>query len=881
MDIFISYADEDKTLSIKLEDRLKSHGIIVHRDKTDLRFGNDWREKLFQKIKECDKFILFWSIHSAKSNSVYEEVGEALKYNKLIVPCLLDETTLIPILENKHWFKLRDFETDLQIILTDLTLDLENFGDDEAIDITNALITYKHTIRKKFANLQVLFPDSEKPIADSYLELSFKHGLFLNNSKGELSTKKLFDLLVNSDEDYIVAGHPGTGKTSTLHYILHYWSNSQENALFLFARIRDYDPNFHSSLEEFIKEKFFKTLERRRVIEIFTNSDIFNSYKCVVLLDGLDEVKAGFYETFLKHLNEFKSKHRNSNVVLTTRIDGFRDKREVDFSGWTKYSIVKLDIDKIKEFLSNWFHNPEKELRLLKKLENPRLFELAGRAFLLALISLVFDEDEEKLGNNRSALYQQATHYLEKDRLGRLIESIIQLRRKVLKETALRFLQLNETELPEKLVLSFAENIVPNDFKEPIKTFLDEIVTDTGILQSYGDNYAFTHKSFQEYYAASALHDSNSGKDTLIAFCEVAQWEETVRLYGGLISNAQEQEKFISELWKKNPALALRTATECNQLTPSFLATVIKNSSPENRLRMIQEVNDSLRTMDTEDAKRLTVETLRPLFKIEHDSAVLYFGIQLLKEFDPFDSGKIMYETFYKDRDSLLQELQEDKKYKFELVEIKAGEFIMGDDASGEKYEKPEHKVKLDSFKICRFQLTNLAYELIMGTAQSKREESVSEEDDTPVVNLSWYDAYVCAYKVGCRLPTEAEWEFMARAGTTTKWCFGNDVNLLKDYANYVYDVEKINSSTWKVETGKANTWGIYDVHGNVWEWCQDWFGEYSNSRQENPTGVEHGTSKVRRGGGHAYHALGCRCAFRWGNDPSYKFKDIGVRFAR
>jgi len=881
MDIFISYADEDKALSISLEERLKSFGIIVHRDKSDLRFGNDWREKLFQKIKECNKFILLWSIHSAKSVAVLEEIVQAIHFKKQIIPCLLDETPLNPILENKHYFQLRDIEADFKTLLTDLTIDLENYTEDEAVNITNALITYKHVTRKKFANLQVLFPDAEKPIADSYLELSFKQGLILDNSKGELSTKKLFDLVLNNGDDYIIAGHPGTGKTSTLHYILHYWSNSQENRLFLFARIRDFDPNFHSSFEEFIQEKFFKILERRRLIESFSNADIFNNFECVVLLDGLDEVKVGFYESFIKYLNDFKSKHRNTIIVLTTRIDGFKDKREKDFSGWIKYSIVKLDIDKIKEFISKWFHAPDKENRLLKKLNNPRLFELAGRAFLLALICLVFDEDEEKLGNNRSALYQQATHYLEKDRLGRLIESIIQLRRKVLKEIALRFLQLNDTELPEKLVLSFAENVIPNDFREPVKNFLDEIVTETGILQSYGDNYAFTHKSFQEYYAASALHDSISGKDTLIAYCEVAQWEETVRLYGGIISNAQDQEKFISELWKKNPALALRTTTECNQLSSFFLTMLIKNSNAESRLRMIKEINDSLRTMDTEDAKRLTIETLRPLFKIEHDAAVLFFGILLLREYDPEDSGKIMYGTFYKGRDSLLTKLLSDCKYKFELVKINPGEFLMGDNESGEKYERPAHKVKLDSFEINRYQLTNLAYELIMGKGKNNREEGVSEEDDQPVVNLSWYDAFICAFKIGCRLPSEAEWEYVARSGTYFKWCFGNDVSELKDYANYVYDVEKINSSTWKVGSGKSNNFGIYDVHGNVWEWCQDWLGEYSNNIQENPKGPEQGIFKVRRGGGHAYHALGCRCAFRWGNDPTYKFKDIGVRFAR
>lgn len=198
----------------------------------------------------------------------------------------------------------------------------------------------------------------------------------------------------------------------------------------------------------------------------------------------------------------------------------------------------------------------------------------------------------------------------------------------------------------------------------------------------------------------------------------------------------------------------------------------------------------------------------------------------------------------------------------------------MGDDASQDKIERPAHKVMISEFRINKYQITNLAYEKVMGT--SKREEGVSELDDEPVININWYDAYIFSLKIGCRLPTEAEWEYAARAGTNSNWCFGDEVSELYKYANYEDSEFK---RTWSVGTGNANAWGIHDVHGNVWEWCQDWLAPYSGGTiQVNPKGPASGTKRVRRGGGHAYHARGCRSAFRWGNDPLYSFKDIGFR---
>src|SRR5205823_108323 len=140
---------------------------------------------------------------------------------------------------------------------------------------------------------------------------------------------------------------------------------------------------------------------------------------------------------------------------------------------------------------------------------------------------------------------------------------------------------------------------------------------------------------------------------------------------------------------------------------------------------------------------------------------------------------------------------------------------------------------------------------------------SVSTRDAQPVVDLTWFDAFVFALRIGCRLPTEAEWEYAARAGATANWCFGDDANEVPRYANFEQGGHA-KPGPWEVGSGLPNAFGIYDMHGNVWEWCFDIFGPYSRDAQVNPSGPERGSMRVRRGGGFAYHSRGCRSAFRW-----------------
>jgi formylglycine-generating enzyme required for sulfatase activity len=210
------------------------------------------------------------------------------------------------------------------------------------------------------------------------------------------------------------------------------------------------------------------------------------------------------------------------------------------------------------------------------------------------------------------------------------------------------------------------------------------------------------------------------------------------------------------------------------------------------------------------------------------------------------------------------------------MVLIRPGKFMMGE---GEGLCGPKHEVAISKpFYMGVTEVTQAQYQAVMGTNPSHFQGSAN-----PVEMVSWNDATDFCKKLSektrqtVRLPTEAEWEYACRAGTQTEFSFGDDPSALGDYA---WRGENGSKTTHPVGQKKPNSWGLCDMHGNVWEWCADGWREYPGPVRD-PSGpaIGKGFHVVRGGSWYFVGTVSFRCAYRYFYfGPSYRFNDFGFR---
>jgi formylglycine-generating enzyme required for sulfatase activity len=223
------------------------------------------------------------------------------------------------------------------------------------------------------------------------------------------------------------------------------------------------------------------------------------------------------------------------------------------------------------------------------------------------------------------------------------------------------------------------------------------------------------------------------------------------------------------------------------------------------------------------------------------------------------------------------------KGIKLETVSIPAGELLMGSpdsDKDAFKWEKPQHRVRITKpFYLGKYLVTQEQWKAVMGS-----NPSYFKRPKNPVETVSWDDCQQFLKrlndKVGSgkfQLPTEAQWEYACRAGSKTRYCFGDDASKLGEYAWYD---ENSGGETHPVGDKKPTAWGLYDMYGNIWEWCQDWYedGYYAKSPMDDPTGAATGSYRVIRGGGWYIPARYCRSANRLSLVPGLRYRYLGFR---
>ena len=214
------------------------------------------------------------------------------------------------------------------------------------------------------------------------------------------------------------------------------------------------------------------------------------------------------------------------------------------------------------------------------------------------------------------------------------------------------------------------------------------------------------------------------------------------------------------------------------------------------------------------------------------------------------------------------------------MVYVSGGTFTMGgtSEQGSDAYddEKPTHSVTLSSYYICKYEVTQALWRAVMGNNPSN-----FKGDNLPVECVSWDDCQTFINRLNSytgrnfRLPTEAEWEFAARGGNYSRHYKYSGSNYISDVA--WYDGNSSNR-THPVGTKQANELGLYDMSGNVWEWCSDWYGSYSSYSQNDPTGPNSGSLRVYRGGSWNRIARICRSSCRVSITPGYRSNNLGLR---
>ncbi|TRU49935.1 MAG: serine/threonine-protein kinase pkn1 [Microcystis aeruginosa Ma_QC_Ca_00000000_S207] len=354
--------------------------------------------------------------------------------------------------------------------------------------------------------------------------------------------------------------------------------------------------------------------------------------------------------------------------------------------------------------------------------------------------------------------------------------------------------------------------------------------------------------------------------------------DRVVTIDGELSRSVSEVESLVQNILSSESAVSFRKNENLSASLLNFLVT-----SEEKRGRLAS----ALERAEQEGWQWTEVEI--PDEEIELETAIQRINDHVIERVGDFSTSVVgdspippqtQPETAPGNKTSFTENLA--KGVTLEMVSLPAGKFLMGSSESDS--EKPPHQVKVNSFAIGKYPITQAQYEAVMGNNPSRFQNN----PQNPVEQVSWNDAQAFCQKLSqitgktYRLPTEAEWEYACRAGTTTRYYFGDDDNQL---GNYAWGSENSNDTTHPVGQKKPNAWGLYDMSGNVWEWCEDdWHDSYKNAPDDGTAWIDNDnrsqSPKCLRGGSWRYFPFSCRSAYRDWFDPVNHYVILGFRVA-
>jgi formylglycine-generating enzyme required for sulfatase activity len=731
-------------------------------------------------------------------------------------------------------------------------------------------------IVKENESIRILGRGKDKKLSDIFLPLRL--GRF-----GEPHSEPigLLDLISPEQSNrLILSGGPGGGKSTLLQYLQVLSAQSEFpwlSARVTFRGLASKKLPFESWIDGYTLGHFGMSIKDLGA----TKPDA--PYRLLVLLDGLDEISSDDYSKLSHEVVRFSDMYPAVKLILTSRPNGFEPS---DFDGYSHLTVMPLTDNDVREYIRGTLDEADAD-RLLEVIESSdRLTELVETPFVLALLT-ISHIDVARNARERASLFRSAVNYLLKgedwDKSRPPVSSReVEYQLRILKRIALRLFMLESNGIFERSEVLQCISLERDPLYSPDVT-LDALVRNSGLLQFDKDGYYFVHRSIWEYLVAAACRDETL--ETIAERSTARRWEEPVRLYVGLTPDGQVDE-VIRAIWDQNASLALRAMTERREIPGELLAEIYGQCSIQQKLRILHDV-DRLRAsaLSRREFQRILVDTARVISEIEFDCEVLYVLILLLNKFSSKDAtalcGKILRQSELDDR---LNKYFSNQDYHFAFSNIDAGNFDMGidfaiDGEPADASEKPRHPVSVDDYYAGTYLVTNKLYYDAFPYATDRRNE-YSQEDAQPVNKVSWYEAILFAWWLGCDLPTDAEWEYMARGIAVDH----EDLNNLSKLPDYAWHGANSNNQTHAVGTKLPNSRGLFDLAGNLREWCNDWYDEtyykdcLAAGRVHNPTGPDAGERRVLRGGTFDWAVWNLRPTYRNSNTPDNRNHVTGFR---
>ncbi len=691
-----------------------------------------------------------------------------------------------------------------------------------------------------------------------------------------------------------ILGDPGSGKTTHLKRILLYCVNQDPEKLGLpkgmvpvFLPLRELK-SVKAGLDSFIQEQLSDA--NLGTPPGFGKKLLEDRGNLLLLFDGLDEISDFKHRQKVSRWieNALQYHHKSCFFVATSRFAGYKDNVRLN-EHFLEMHVRPLSEEHAEQFIRNWYSIVEsgvmtdrrqagitaekKTNALIRRLRAPefrarRVFEMTRNPLLLANLCIVHRARGD-LPRTRAKLYEECVDVLlERWRQGGGVPTKITADqgRRVLQPAA-RWMHQQENRARAKAD-ELAPVIEPTlrkiDWRHgDARQFLETVRDESGILVGWGDGtYGFMHLGFQEYLAAREIRN--------LAFRNKLVLRQLAKRFG--------------EAWYQEVILLLLALEEPSLFAP-FMREVVKRDAFFQNSEMVDLCLDEAAEKSFEPFSEL-VEKGPGIGNDEDLWRRQLAALRVLERWEPSAVAPLMDiirnhpfpEISRRAKDADAEARQKTIRLgpsQYELVWVPGGEFMMGSDES--EYERPIHRISLEGFYMGRYPVTNREYGRFLeatghGEPRYWDDRSLNQPKQ-PVVGVSWHDANKFAQWANLKLPSEAQWEYACRAGTTTCYYTGDTEKDL-DRAGW-YD-KNSGKRLHPVGEKEPNAWGLYDMHGNVWEWTRSLWGEtwnhpefpYPYDPSDGREDMSRGAQRVVRGGSLDDIALDCRSAFRFGAPP-------------